>query len=91
MGYIEDILAVLLVLTYIVGSKWLLSTILNYWMGITKYTSDWFSYVVVIVIIPAILYYCFNYEVTALAIGVFVIYSAYWLCTRAYKRAFYIF
>lgn len=89
--YIEYILAVLLVLTYIVGSKWLLSTVLIYMLDISRETADWFSYAIIVVLTPIVLYYFFNYEITELALGVFAIYSAYWLCTRAYKREFYVF
>jgi len=87
MWYIENILAVLLVLTYIVLAKWFVSTILIYWVGITRHTADWFSYVLVVIITPAALYYLFYYEITILSIVVFVVYSTYWLLTRVWNTS----
>ena len=91
MWWIEVILAVLLVFTYIIVAKWTLSTVLSWLFSINRYNVDWFSYVIVVILTPITLNYYFHYEITPLSIAVFISYSACWLWSKAYKRAFFLF
>jgi len=81
------IIAIILTLGYLIASKHSLSWVLQNLIGMNKWSTDWIAWVLVVVCTPAILNDWFGYQLTTLALGVFVAYSVVFMLKQITKMA----
>jgi hypothetical protein len=57
-------------------------------LGMSKWSTDWIAWVLIVTCTPAILQNWFGYQVTNLVLGVFIAYSVVFMLKQITKLAF---